>query len=349
MDAITIRGYKSIRDATVELRPINILIGANGAGKSNFLSFFDLLNNLYHQKLKEYVALNGGVDKMLFEGKKVTEEVHAYLCFSNSEGYSFTIKSGDIHFVFTEEEAQSLSAWRWENFSSESQIKSDHDFPLSNIKQHLESFKKYHFHDTGKNSPFNQLSHTENDSYLLYNQGSNLAAFLYDIQKTNSIVYQRIVKTIRSVASYFSDFFFQPNPENYIRLQWQNQYSDSVYGTNDLSNGTIRFIALVVLFMQPNLPDTLIIDEPELGLHPTAIAKLAGMMKSAASRGTQVIVATQSSDLISYFSPEDVITVDMEDGASTFNRLSEDDLSIWLEEYSLGDLWKRSIIAGGQP
>ena len=123
----------------------------------------------------------------------------------------------------------------------------------------------------------------------------------------------------------------------------------AIYGVNDLSDGTIRFIALAILFMQPSLPDTLIIDEPELGLHPNAIAKLAGMMKSAASRGTQVIVATQSSDLISYFSPEDVITVDMEDGASTFNRLSENDLSVWLEEYSLGDLWKRSIIAGGQP
>ena len=359
MDAITIRGYKSIRDATVELRPINILIGANGAGKSNFLSFFDFLNNLYQQKLKEYVALSGGADKMLFQGSKVTTAISLYLSLIGQSTYSFTIKPGESSFVFTQEELN-FSSYTWQSpwFSTEANVKNA-DFEHSEQTEqayhravsYLQFIRKYHFHDTGKNSPFTQLSHIKNDTYFLYQQGQNLAAFLYGIRETNPTVYRRIIKTIQSTVPTFSSFFFQPNAEGYVRLQWTDQYSEQVYGPTDFSDGTIRFIALATLLLHPNarLSNTLIIDEPELGLHPTAIAKLAGMMKSAASRGTQVIVATQSTDLISYFSPEDIITVDMEDGASTFNRLSEDDWLVWLEEYSLGDLWKRSIIAGGQP
>ena len=152
-----------------------------------------------------------------------------------------------------------------------------------------------------------------------------------------------------SIAPYFSDFFFQPNDEGYLRLEWQDKYSSNVYGASDLSDGTIRFIALTALFMQPDLPETIIIDEPELGLHPFAISKLAGMIQSVAAKGTQVIVATQSTDLMSYFNPDDIIAVDQHNGESVFNRLKQEDLDIWLTDYSLGDLWKRNIITEGQP
>jgi predicted ATPase len=135
----------------------------------------------------------------------------------------------------------------------------------------------------------------------------------------------------------------------FVKLQWKDKFSDTIYGVNDFSDGTIRYIALSVLFMQPNLPDTIIIDEPELGLHPSAIAKLAGMIKSVSAKGCQVIIATQSTDLISHFSPDSIITVDQIDGCSKFNRLNEDKLQEWLEDYTIDDLWKRNIITTGQP
>lgn len=156
---------------------------------------------------------------------------------------------------------------------------------------------------------------------------------MYDIQLNNKIVYNKIVKTIQSIAPYFSDFYFNPNSENYIRLLWNDKYSDISFGANDLSDGTVRFIALTALFMQPKLPDTIIIDEPELGLHPSAIAKLAGMIKSVASKGCQVIIATQSTDLISHFTPEDIVTVDQIKGESVFKRLNSESLMEWLEDY----------------
>jgi len=193
------------------------------------------------------------------------------------------------------------------------------------------------------------MSHIENDSFFLYGEGQNLAAFLYTIREENKTVYNRIVKTIQSIAPFLSDFYLQPNSEGFLKLNWQDKYSSVIFGPNDLSDGTLRFIALVTLFMQPDLPDTIIIDEPELGLHPFAITKLAGMIKSAAAKGTQVIIATQSVDLINNFSPEQIITVDQDEGESQFKRLQSDELNHWLEEYSVGELWQRSIINEGQP
>jgi len=353
MDYIEIRGYKSIKRAKVGLRPINILIGSNGAGKSNFITFFEFINNIYEQNTQQYVALRGGHDKILHNGSKYTNELFFEISLDNQKNdYSATLTAGDEQrLIFTGER------FTWDrhcstdlgSYGPESQLKRIRKVGVEYVQNYLTSYKKYHFHDTSKNSPFTQMSSILNDVYYLYEEGRNLAAYLYSIKEKHKIVYSRIVSTIQSIAPFFLDFFFYPNEENYVRLTWKSKYSDSVYSATDLSDGTIRFIALTVLFLQPVLPSSIIIDEPELGLHPVAIAKLAGMIQSVAAKNVQVIVATQSADLINHFNADDIITVDNLNGASNFNRLKEDDLKIWLEDYSIGDLWQRSIITGGQP
>jgi predicted ATPase len=352
MDYLEIQGYKSIKSAKIDFNPINILIGANGSGKSNFISFFEFLNRLYNRNLNEYIALLGGDNKILHNGKKETNQIYFRTEFGKGQnGYSATLTSGADTFVFTDERLifRSDMGVPIDRSDTEARIKITDNYRAKYVIKYLEGFRKYHFHDTSAQSPFTQLSHIENDIYYLYEKGNNLAAFLFSIQQTNKIVYNRILKTIQSIAPYFSDFYFQPNKENFIRLQWKDRFSDTLYGVNDLSDGTIRFIALTTLFMQPNLPETIIIDEPELGLHPTAISKLSGMIKSVASRGCQVIIATQSTDLISYFKPEDIITVDQINGESVFMRLDSKTLTQWLEDYTIDDLWKRNIINTGQP
>jgi predicted ATPase len=354
MEKIVIQGYKSIKDVEIDFTPINILIGSNGSGKSNFLSFFELLNNLYERKLAQYVALRGGENKMLHKGRETTPKISAQITFKK-DVYSLEITTGDEGFIVLGETilhlndpslvAEPLTVY----FTREANVKSASDSHAAEIKGSLSSLKKYHFHDTGSNSPFNNLSHVDNDIYYLYERGENIAAFIYRIQKKDAIVYQRIIKTIQSIAPFFSDFYLVPNEEGYVRLQWTDKFSSTVYGTTDLSDGTVRFIALVTLFMQPNLPSIIIIDEPELGLHPFAIAKLAGMIQSVAAKNVQVIIATQSADLINHFDAEDIITVDQRNGESAFTRLNKDALAEWLEEYSIGDLWQRNIIPGGQP
>jgi predicted ATPase len=351
IDYIEIENYKSIKKIHLDLKPINILIGSNGSGKSNFISFFEFLNQLYEQKLEQYISLRGGQEKMLFQGLKVSPHIKAHLSFNAGiNGYSFTLSSGESNMIFTSEALWYYdNPWSMSNYTSKAGVKLNKQGRGEYVNKFLKSFRKYHFHDTGKKSPFSLTSHVDNDSYFLYEEGSNLAAFLNYILESNKIVYNRIVQTIQSVAPYFSDFFFQPNEEGYLRLQWQSKYSSTIYGANDLSDGTLRFIALTTLFLQPNLPNTIIIDEPELGLHPFAIAKLAGMIKSASFKKVQIILATQSADLINHFSAEDIITVDQINGESIFNRLNEENLKSWLEDYNIGDLWQKNIINGGQP
>lgn len=350
MDRIEIKGYKSFKDLALDLLPINILIGSNGSGKSNFLSFFEFLNRLYEQKLTEYVALNGGIDKYFFQGSKITDTIEATIYFK-CNSYSFELQEGDNRFVFLKEGLgyyQSYSDIAL--FGNEANIKSYSGLSRGEyIRKYLSEIKKYHFHDTGKSSPFTKESHIVNDTYFLYEKGGNLAAFLYGIREKEPIVYKRIIRVIQSIAPYFSDFYFNVSAAETVRLQWTDKFSSTIYGPTDLSDGTIRFIALATLFLQPVPPKVIIIDEPELGLHPLAIQTLAGMIKSAAAKGTQVIIATQSADLITNFDAEDVITVNQIDGVSVMKRHSSKELNAWLDDYTLGDLWKQNILKGGQP
>lgn len=352
MDYIEIQGFKSIANQKIEFKPINILIGSNGSGKSNFISFFDFLNRLYNQNLQEYVGRTGGTNKLLHKGIKETDTLKFKVEFSKGQnGYSATLSNSPSGLLVVREFLyfKGHSGRNISTFSNEANIKSTDNYRAKYVIHYLNGFRKYHFHDTGISSPFTHMSNISSDIFFLYPEGSNLAAFIYNIKMTNTIVYNRIVKTIQSIAPYFSDFFFRPNSENYVSLFWTNKYSDVIFGLSDLSDGTIRFIALTVLFLQPELPSTIIIDEPELGLHPYAISKLSGMIKSVANRGCQVILATQSTDLISHFQPEDVITVDQINGESVFKRLESKKLTRWLNEYTIDDLWKRNIIDSGQP
>lgn len=350
VNEVTIKGYKSFKELNLKLGGLNLLIGSNGSGKSNFLSMFEMLNNAFEQRLANYVATLGGVDKLLFRGRKVTDVIEAQLTMGHNS-YMLRLQEADGKLIVADErlgynnDSVSIS-----QFTPETNIKGYNGMKRGDyIKTYLSHIRKFHFHDTGRRSPFASECHVQNDAYYLYAHGENLAAILYRINREQPVVYRRIVKVIQSVAPYFQDFYFNVSQADTLRLQWRDKYGDMVYGPNDLSDGTIRFIALATLFMQPVLPSVIIIDEPELGLHPVAIQKLAGLIQSAKQRGTQIIIATQSSDLISQFEPEDVITVTQTDGVTSMERLNSEDLKVWLNEYTIGDLWRQSIVKGGQP
>ena len=354
MDKITIKGYKSFQDISFDLKRQNLLIGSNGAGKSNFLSLFEMLGRVFNQSLASYIATKGGVDKFLFHGRKETENIEIKI-FQGVNSYTLNLQEADGKFVVASELLGYRSFGKWDeteisNYVSEARIKMYNGLKRGDyIKEYLSQIRKFHFHDTGNRSPFASECHVVNDAQMLYEHGENLAPILFRIMKEKPQVYRRIVQIIQSVAPYFSDFYFTQSPADTMRLLWQDKYSTMIYGPNDLSDGTVRFIALVVLFMQPWLPKIIIIDEPELGLHPVAIQKLAGLIKIAAQKGAQIIIATQSAELISNFTPEDIVTVNQSNGLTELHRLNSDELSHWLDDYTLGDLWKQNILKGGQP
>jgi predicted ATPase len=322
---IEVAGYKSLKEARVDLRSINILVGSNGSGKSNFLSFLEFVNSVYERRLHEYVAFRGGEDKMLHQGGKGTQSISAKIKF-DTRAYLFEVIKTGMGFVFTKD-----GLWNDRDPDRNKSVdvsngRREADIKLSNlpredaVRGHLGNFRKYHFQETGGTSPINRLSHIQNDIYFLYDKGQNLGAFLFNIRQCDSSAYKVIVMTIQSIVPYFADFYFQPNAGGYTALQWHDKYSLAIYDVSDLSNGTLRFMAMTALLLQPDLPPVILIDEPELGLPPEAIVKLAGMIQSAAARDTQVIVATQSDNLINHFEAKDLITVNWSNGGSLFKR-----------------------------
>ena len=350
MNEIKVKGYKSFKDLSIKLGKINLLIGSNGAGKSNFLSLFELLNNAYNQRLAQYVSQIGGVDKILHQGRKVTERIEITIS-KGRNSYSLAMLESDGRLVIEHEKLFYFNdATDITQFKDEAQLKSYIGMKRGEyIKEYISQIRKFHFHDTGRRSPFTNDCDVINDSYMMYDNGDNIAAILYKIHNEHPIAYRRIVHVIQSIAPYFHDFYFHPSEAGKIRLQWQDKYSTMIYGPSDLSDGTVRFIALATLFMQPHLPKVIIIDEPELGLHPKAIEKLASLIKSASNRETQIIAATQSAELISNFSFQDILTVNQINGNTEVSNLNQEELEHWIDEYTLGDLWKQNIIKGGQP
>lgn len=370
LDKLTIKGFKSIQSLeNFELRNLNVLIGGNGAGKSNFIDFFRLLRammelplpGLANTSLQSYVAEGGGSDAFLFNGPKVTPVIGVEVKFSQSiyrielvptieekfiiqhEGQYFSDE--DIKEIFADISAQIARSdvLRLKDKKNTHRLKGRN--PSQYIYSAISSWKIYHFHDTSKTAPMRRSETVDDTEYLRFD-AANIAPFLLHLKGNNADSYQQIVEAVRLVAPFFGDFILKPNAQEKVRLNWHQKGSDYPLRPYHLSDGTLRFICLATALLQPNPPSTMIIDEPELGLHPYAIEILAELIQAAAER-TQIIVSTQSPALVDCFQPEDVVVVTREKGASIFKRLNAQELSAWLEEYSLGDLWRKGVVAAG--
>jgi predicted ATPase len=353
--SIRIQNFKSIKDSgVVELKPINVLIGANGAGKSNFISFFKFLNKLYTRELQTYIIQHGRADSFLFFGRKHSPFLSGRITFDNEyqNEYSFTLipdQSGTL--IFREEWTNTTEGnLRIENTTRlESELK-NHSWHRSRfLWDKLNSLKVFHFHDTGFNSKVKQPCNLRDYAYL-HEDGGNLPAFLYRLQQTSAESFKMIERVVQSIAPFFESFYLLPDEINseQIFLRWKEKGFEELFTAHNLSDGTLRMICLSALLLQPTPPGTIIIDEPELGLHPFAISKLAAMLQSI-SDSTQIIITTQSVNLVNEFAPEDILVVQRESNHETvFKRQSEDSLSIWLKDYSLGELWEKNIL-GGRP
>jgi predicted ATPase len=353
--SIHIQNFKSIKDSgVVELKPMNVLIGANGVGKSNFISFFKFLSKLSNRELQLYIAQNGRADNFLFFGRKFSGFLSGTLTFDNSDQNEYKFKlipDQEGNLIFSEEWSTILSGSLQINNPGnlESELKNHGGFRSSYLRDNLNTLKIFHFHDTGSNSRIKQPSYTH-DYAFFQEDGGNLAAFLYRLQESSLDNFRMIEKVIQSIAPFFGGFYLVPdeiNPQQ-IFLRWKEKGFDQLFTVHNLSDGTIRMICLATLLLQPNLPATIIIDEPELGLHPFAITKLAGVLQSV-PESTQIIISTQSVNLVNEFTPEDIIVVQREDNHETiFIRQSEESLTAWLKDYSIGELWEKNIL-GGRP
>ena len=363
LDYITVKGFKSIKSIEkLTVGPLTVLIGPNGSGKTNFVGVFSFLNAIREGRLREYVIKAGGADSVLHFGSRVTKQLHVHISFGdevNQYGIDL-VPSGADGLVPLSETAyfwdkgkypspfdqEITGTSRWEAAISRPDLKKI----ARHVRQHLASWRLYHFHDTSGTSPLKKTADV-NDNRHLRPDGSNLASFLHLLREKHEDSYQIIVGTVRQVAPFFQDFTLKPeflNPDK-IRLEWEHKGTDAYFDASSLSDGTLRFMALATLFLQPKRyrPSVMVVDEPELGLHPCAITLLASLMKNASTE-SQVIVATQSSLLLDHFEPEEVLVADRVDGATQLTRLESSQLESWLEDYSLGQLWEKNEL-GGRP
>ena len=368
---INLKGYKSInpKGQDIPIGDITILLGANGSGKSNLISFFQMLNFMTTGALQKYVGQSGYADTLLYFGSKKTTRIVAEITFSDStskDKYSFSLShaAGDT-LIFTEE----TLFWKYYNNPKPFKISLDPGLKESGLYDYckksdaktgriifnlLKNCQVFQFHDTSKEAKIRNSGYI-NDGDFLRSNGGNLAAFLFSIknQENGERYYNKIVRYIQMAMPQFNDFILKPSPrnENYIILNWTEKDSDYLFGPHQISDGSLRYMALTTLLLQPpkSLPSVIILDEPELGLHPSAISLLTGMVKTA-SQHSQVLLATQSTRLIDEFDSDSIVIVERDEieKCSVYKKLHKEKLIDWLEKYSMSELWEKNVI-GGRP
>lgn len=361
LEKLTIKGFKSIREQTLELDRLNVVIGGNGVGKSNLIAAFKFLREIVDGRLGQY-SLTKGASTLLHFGRKRTPEMFLRLEFGEgdtSNAYAVRLTGTDDNSLIVAGE----TAYYHERLKyrepfhhtvssggKESQLRHDRHISTRQVVPDLESYRVYHFHDTSDSAAVKDFCDVE-DNRILRSQAENLAAFLYWMQLVKPEHFANIQDMVRQIAPFFEGFRLAPSKvnEGKIRLEWHDRSAnpDENFNAHVLSDGTLRFICLATLLLQPTLPRLILLDEPELGLHPSAIGLLAELLRTTSAK-TQILVSTQSVTLVNQLSPADIIVVDRVDGQSVFRRPDAEALKDWLEEYSMGELWEKNVL-GGRP
>ena len=363
VDWITVEGFKSIeRIERLALGPINVVIGSNGSGKSNLIGVFSFLGEVRAGRLREYVIRSGGGDRILHFGSRTTPGLRMQVSFGGqARRYDIELGTAEPDALVPLSETcvgpaeggpatvGSAGGYREAWISHPDPLNLDGEL-VQTVRRHLDGWRVYHLHDTSSTSPIKKTADVDDNRFLRHD-GANLAAFLYFLSHKHEEAYDLIRRTVRLVAPFFDDFRLQPRAlnEDKIRLEWRHLGSDAYFDASSLSDGTLRFIVLATLLLQPASlrPSVILLDEPELGLHPYAITMLASLVKQA-SVETQVVLATQSTLLLDHFRPEDVLVADRVDGGTQLTRLDGTALEQWLQDYSLGQLWEKNHF-GGRP
>ena len=347
---LTVRGFKSINSLErFELGSLNVLIGPNGSGKTNLVDVFRMMGALANGRLRLFVAKEDGPDALLYRGRKHTSELEIDLAFPNLT-YRAGLTAVGEHLALTHEETN-LGWVGTGNYESDLSVaeRTESDPYARFLREAMSDWRVFHFHDTTIEAGMRQ-SQLARDDIQLHSTGRNIAPGLRHIKERHPDNYRQILDTVRLAAPFIDDLLYREDVGERVALEWlQKDIEPGILGPRQLSDGTIRFICLATLLLQPvqMQPSTILIDEPELGLHPAAVSVLAAHLNRA-SEARQVIVSTQSVDLLSEMQPDNVVVVERRDGASVFRRPDWDQLSEWLEDHSLGDLWLMNTL-GGRP
>ena len=365
IERLHVQGFLSIQNQILELAGTNVFIGANGSGKSNLIKAFQLLQNIARGNLQTYVGVNGGANRLLHFGRQRTDCLTIGVAFTEenkTNGYEVRLRpTSEESFVVEEDIAvfqdrttgQEYIRKPFSSGNKEALISSsDINIPVRDlpgyVRHDLLNYRIYHFHDVGPNARVKQKCDLEDNRFLRPDAG-NLSAFLYRIERESPHRFKEIVEVTRLVAPFFDSFKLAPDrlKPDMIRLEWKDKHGDDYFNAHDLSDGTLRFICLATILLQPQMPTVTLLDEPELGLHPSAINVLVALMEKCALE-SQILAVTQSVTLVNQLEPEQVWIAERLNGATEFKQLSSRNLETWIEDFALGELWEKNVL-GGRP
>ena len=371
IERLRLRGFRSLAD--VELCPIagaNVFIGANGSGKSNLVHFFNMLSwMLKSRRLVEFVSREGGADDQLYGGNDITPRLDAEITIRTTTGrnqYRFSLMYAHPDQLLFSDEAFRYSSDDFETEAQWSHLGGGHREALivsagqenhgwsatsrqtaRTVTHLLRNCAAYQFHNTGSTSNFKKTWDAEDHAYMR-TDGGNLAAILHRLESEDLDRYELICHHIRRVLPGFDCFQIEER-HGKVALRWRSRLLDKTYGAHLTSDGSLRFFALATLLNLPGemLPGVLVLDEPELGLHPKAIVLVAAMIRAMAG-ARQIIVATQSPLLVDAFDLNEVFVLELRDGRTEITSPDSVQLRSWLDEFSVGELWLKNLL-GGRP
>jgi predicted ATPase len=344
-------GWKSFRSLDLTFGDCTVFIGSNGAGKSNLIAIFDFFRAITERRLKTHSLAIGGANEILHYGPKHTRRLRIQIEFANSLDYDMALVPihegmlGVDQDSYTSEDPALIPATKLSPLDPAfSPLESVYVWNL----EALDRPRTYQFHDTSTHSRIRGFADIHQTQYL-HEDGGNLAAILWQMRRTHPAHFLEIERHAQAVIPGFSHLVLDPARESKdeVRLEWLGSMTDYPMSPNQLSDGSLRWLALSTLLLQPAewAPGVILLDEPELGLHPHALERLAGMVQ-AASCNTQVVLATQSPFLLNFFSPEQVITIDHDGRESSVRRHDSTSLNGWLKDYSMGELWEKNLLGG---
>ena len=376
---IRVHGFRRLLSVDLPLKPFNVVIGANGCGKTSLLDVFSLLASSASGTLGQSIQTMGGIAANLTNLNSAEVESLSFELSQQVQGakpieYQLALKPQGVDFVFESEQLmqdrgypdpflnltskygnvkyydpkqKNLVSPDWEydgKHSALSQVPKMFDEPEA-FRKDLASSTHYHVLDVSPKAPV-RLPQPMRNALLPGKDGEDLVSCLYTIRETDPECFELIEATLRAGFSNFERLNFPPVAAGTLAMTWKDSTSTQPFYMHQLSEGTLRFLWLVTLLHSPGLTAVTMIDEPEVSLHPELLSVLADLFREASNR-TQLIVATHADRLVRFLEPDELIAATVNEGGATEFQWGDDlDLESWLQEYSLDQLWQMGRLGG---
>jgi len=375
-ERLKVRGFRRLHDLELELRPLCVLIGANGSGKTSLLDVFSLLAASASGKLAEKISELQGMSALLTADRtlEMSFELAMAVPSYNPLVYDLTLSATAVAYEISEElltqqrsnrptpfkhiesahgdiryfEAnQGLvrPTWEYQPFETAlAQVPKMFREP-EDFRNRLASSTHYHVLNVEPRAPV-RLPQPLRPAPLPGRDGEDLVSCLFYLRESDRDRFESIEDTLKAAFPAFQRLDFPPVAAGTLAMTWKDaNFSRPLY-MHQLSEGTLRFLWLATLLQSPGLTAVTLLDEPEVSLHPELLNLLAGLLREASAR-TQLIVATHADRLVRFLQPNEVVTMDLaDDGTAQASWADHMDLEEWLKEYSLDEVWRLGRMGG---